>query len=298
MSVELVNPLIITSIGIMILAIAIAFMLSSLAKKPEWEAWAKVEINELMWSVILLLVIFGIFKTADALANAWVGTDMINYTESRLSGVVKERLLPAYINLLYLDHNIAFWNQWKMRFGPEAWGFKYKEYPGLEIYSQPVRILEFGYMAAFSSLSIQAMALHVIRVVALNFLLPAGILLRFFPPTRGSGNLLIGMAFAFQIIFPLFYVLSFQALDEINKIHGWDKKWWEGIVNVSTFLGTTHPMLMTFVPGIFTALLNTLAHLSIEILVIPSTAMTLSISATTSLQKMLEWKTIELGGWK
>ncbi|MGB9719116.1 MAG: hypothetical protein ACPL06_00795 [Candidatus Anstonellales archaeon] len=289
------NPLIFAAIGIMVSAIALAFMFASFAKKPEWEAWAKVELYELAWGIILLIVIYGVYNAVSFIADAYLGTNIINYSENRLNDVVKDRLLPAFIQLAYLDHNIIFWSQFKHRFGPTVWGITSKLYPGLEIYSQPVRILEFGYMAAFASLSVQIMLFHLLDVIT-EFLIAAGILLRFFPPTRSSGNLLIALGFSFKVILPLVYVLSFQALDEIYKIHGWSMSGVLRTAYIPQLIGTTMPMVLTLAPGLFHSLLNNFGHLSVEILVIPSTAMTIAISATTSLQKALEWKTIELGG--
>ncbi len=290
------NPLIFAAIGIMISVISLAFMFASFAKKPEWEAWAKVELYELIWSVIILIAIYGVYSSVSLVSNAYIGTDIINYSESRLSDVVKGRLLPAFIQLIYLDHNVVFWNQFKLRFGPGGWGITYKLYPGLEIYSQPVRILEFGYMAAFASLSVQVMLFHILGVIT-DVLIAAGLLIRFFPPTRTSGNLLIALAFSFKVIFPLMYVLSYQALDEIYKIQKWSVS---GLLPTPLiqFIGTTMPMVLTLIPRIFHSLLDSFGHLSVEILVIPSAAMTVAISATTGLQKALEWKTIDLGGWR
>lgn len=296
------NPLIFAAIGIMISVISLAFMFASFAKKPEWEAWAKVELYELAWGIILLIVIYGIYNTASIIANAYFGTNILNYSETRLSDVVKDRLLPAFIQLTYLDHNVIFWSQFRHRFGPSVWGMTYKVYPGLEIYSQPVRILEFGYMAAFASLSVQIVLFHILDVIT-DVLIAAGLLLRFFPPTRSSGNLLIALSFSFKVIFPLMYILSFQALDEIYKIHKWSiselsmSSLWKTLY-IPQLIGTTMPMVITLFPRLFHSLLDNFAHLSIEILVIPSTAMTVAISATTGLQKALEWKTIELGGWR
>lgn len=291
------NPLIFAAIGIMISVISLAFMFASFAKKPEWEAWAKVELYELAWGIILLVVIYGIYNTASIIANAYVGANILNYSETRLSDVVKDRLLPAFIQLTYLDHNVAFWSQFKHRFGPSVWGVTFKVYPGLEIYSQPVRILEFGYMSAFASLSVQVVLFHILDVIT-DVLIAAGLLLRFFPPTRTSGNLLIALSFSFKVIFPLMYILSFQALDEIYKIHGWSMSGVLHTLYIPQLIGATMPILITLIPRLFHSLLDNFAHLSIEILIIPSTAMTVAISATTGLQKALEWKTIELGGWR
>jgi len=291
------NPLIFVAIGIMISVISLAFMFASFAKKPEWEAWAKVELYELAWGIILLIVIYGIYNTVSFIADSYVGTNIINYSENRLNDVVKERLLPAFIQLTYLDHNVIFWSQFRHRFGPSVWGINSKLYPGLEIYSQPVRILEFGYMAAFASLSVQIMLFHILDVIT-DVLIAAGLLLRFFPPTRTSGNLLIALGFSFKVIFPLMYILSFQALDEIYKIHGWSMSGVLETAYIPQLIGTTMPMILTLTPRLFHSLLDNFGHLSVEILVIPSVAMTIAISATTGLQKALEWKTIDLGGWR
>jgi hypothetical protein len=141
------------------------------------------------------------------------------------------------------------------------------------------------------------MLFHILDVIT-DVLIAAGLLLRFFPPTRASGNLLIALGFSFKVIFPLMYILSFQALDEIYKIHGWSMSGVLETAYIPQLIGTTMPMVLTLTPRLFHSLLDNFGHLSVEILVIPSVAMTIAISATTGLQKALEWKTIDLGGWK
>ena len=50
----------------------------------------------------------------------------------------------------------------------------------------------------------------------INFILPAGLVLRFFPPTKEAGAFLIALAFGFQIVFPTTYVINSWALQDIG----------------------------------------------------------------------------------
>jgi hypothetical protein len=47
------------------------------------------------------------------------------------------------------------------------------------------------------------------------FVLPAGIILRFFPPTRDAGAFLISLALGFHIVFPMTYLINRQIYESV-----------------------------------------------------------------------------------
>ncbi len=51
------------------------------------------------------------------------------------------------------------------------------------------------------------MILQVIKGTMMPFVLPMGVVLRMFPPTRDAGAFFISAAIAFQVVFPFTYVM-------------------------------------------------------------------------------------------
>jgi hypothetical protein len=58
--------------------------------------------------------------------------------------------------------------------------------------------------------------MYMVDVLMVPFFLPAGLILRFLPPTRDAGAFLIAVAFGFQIIFPTTYLINKQIYHEIG----------------------------------------------------------------------------------
>jgi hypothetical protein len=71
-------------------------------------------------------------------------------------------------------------------------------------------------MSAYGSISVQVMILNFIEVITVPILFPAGLFLRFFPPTRDAGSFLIAMAFSFQIVFPATFLIHEMVLEDLN----------------------------------------------------------------------------------
>jgi hypothetical protein len=67
-----------------------------------------------------------------------------------------------------------------------------------------------------ASLKAQLLLLQLIQAFVGPLLLPAGIILRFFPPTRDAGAFIIAVAIGFYIVFPLTYVINKVALDQMG----------------------------------------------------------------------------------
>ena len=59
-----------------------------------------------------------------------------------------------------------------------------------------------------ASLLVQYLGLQIIHATALTVVLPAGILMRIFPPTRDAGSFLIASALAFYFVFPFCYLIN------------------------------------------------------------------------------------------
>ena len=58
-----------------------------------------------------------------------------------------------------------------------------------------------------ASLITQEIILETIKGVAVPFILPAGLVLRMYPPTRSAGSFLLATAIGFGIVYPYTYVM-------------------------------------------------------------------------------------------
>jgi hypothetical protein len=48
------------------------------------------------------------------------------------------------------------------------------------------------------------------------FLLPGGLVLRFFPPTRDAGAFLIAVSFGFYVVFPMTYLVNLEIFKDVG----------------------------------------------------------------------------------
>ncbi|MFH1221832.1 MAG: hypothetical protein V1492_01970 [Candidatus Micrarchaeota archaeon] len=86
-----------------------------------------------------------------------------------------------------------------------------------KVYAMQLETLSNTYaIPALVSISIQSLMLQFTKEFVIKFILPAAFLLRFFPPTRNSGNLLIALCIAFYALLPFFVNFSFLMYDSIS----------------------------------------------------------------------------------
>ena len=201
--------------------LALVYMASKVFNRPELSAYARVELYQLFISAIIFVVAFGAFAFSQEAGKALVGDEPITVSLNYLQKIIQRGVLPAYMDLISLDVRLTYFSALEGRQGPGVWHFAVKSMPGLEPVISVVRTLTFTLTAIFGTLTAQVLIFNLIPVLTAGFMLPAGVLLRFFPPTRDAGVYLIVLAIAFQSFFPLLYSLNSMAMDDIWKAHGW-----------------------------------------------------------------------------
>jgi len=91
----------------------------------------------------------------------------------------------------------------------------YKVFPGLDTFVSITNVLGFTLVTFYNTVSVQIVILYFVDATMLTFFMPAGLVLRFFPPTRDAGAFLISLAFGLQIVFPTMYIINKQIFDDV-----------------------------------------------------------------------------------
>jgi len=143
-----------------------------------------------------------------------------------------------------------------------------------------------------SSLMVQIMGLEIIRAVMLPFVLPAGVVLRIFPPTRDAGAYLIAVAIGFQVVFPFTYVMHKHIVQDM-MLPG------TSLISINTLSQSlTDPnILLSIIKGTpfnFEAELfhpiELLSYLLLQALFLPALSITLTIAFIKSFTKFVSQK--------
>ena len=206
-----------TSLAVMALLLALFYMAAQLFKKPEYEGFVSIEMHQLLVSLLIFLLVFGAswlacdiangFAQTDPVTGAYLGGDQFDIARNYLNYVSNQVALPTLVSLEKTKIIMQWFGSVSMRWGLSIWGATLPGFPSFVLLE---RVLEFVLMlmAPFvSSLTVQQIGLEIIRGTMLPYVLPAGVVLRIFPPTREAGSFMIVTAIGFQIVFPYTYVM-------------------------------------------------------------------------------------------
>lgn len=219
MGMEEYVPVAAATIALLAGYIALVHMASRFFSKPELAAYANVELQQLFISVLIFVAAVGAFEMADAAGMAIAGEPPIDASLRFLHKTINSGIMPAYVDLVSLDIKLSFWAALEGRQGPTVWNFIAKQVTGLEPIISVVRILTFTATAFFGTLSAQVVIFYLIKALMPIFL-SAGVILRFFPPTRDAGVYIIVFAISFQSMFPLLFTINSQIMDEMWRMQG------------------------------------------------------------------------------
>ncbi len=204
---------------IMLMIIALAYMASKIASRPEWEAWAKTEAYQVMVSCILaasmiLIADIACWVSWDfSAAGPATGNNAFQITEAFLQKhyestvntiytLYQYRLLMEYMSSYYI----------MMATNPQ---FLVQRFPGLAAVSQNINTLITIFSILAGNIMVQKLIFQIIQQLAFSVVLPLGLVLRIFPFTRDAGSFLIAVAFGFYIVFPLLYVMEKEVVENL-----------------------------------------------------------------------------------
>ncbi|MBN1169811.1 hypothetical protein JXA56_02210 [Candidatus Micrarchaeota archaeon] len=197
--------------------ILITYLLSKVFKIPEWEAYLSVEMSNLISSFFIVVFVVGLFAAGTAVSLMF-GADPSppKAAIAYLRNDVIESVLQGLIDVYKIQACTSILNTISRRIGEFVLTSTYKVFPGIDTFVNITSMLAMGLVSVYASLSVQVALLYLVDQTMVNFILPAGLILRFFPPTRDAGAFLISLAFGFQIIFPTTYLLNGMIFNEIG----------------------------------------------------------------------------------
>ena len=204
---NVITPIIMTSLATMVLIIALSWMAAQFFKRPEYEGFASIEMHQLAVSIIMFITIFSGSCLAARIAGNFAGGDQFDIGRNYLSYISNQVSMPAVIKIQAGVLAAQYFGSWMMRWGPGVWSVNVPTFPSLTVVE---RVLDFLLMLISpftASLMVQQAILEVVNGIMLPFVLPAGVVLRTFPPTRDAGAFLIAAALGFQLVFTFSYVM-------------------------------------------------------------------------------------------
>ena len=224
---QLVNMMIIAICAITFL-VSLAYMASKLALVPEWEAYTKSELYQLLIGIIWGVFIFSSAIVIDEivknhisdLGSGYSGQTMFDISEKYL----QDMICVSSSTTMKLE-GIKLASQYlagmKSRFYASSygWGFAFPTFPGFDVIERIVDLIQMFISPFASSLIVQNLGLQIIHATALTIVLPTGIFMRFFSPTRDAGSFLIASALAFYFVLPFCYLINAQVMYQMYREH-------------------------------------------------------------------------------
>jgi hypothetical protein len=202
----------IIAIATMSFVAALGFMAAQALRLQEWEMWAKGEIYQLIITVVLAIFLFSSAAVIDNTTRAYAGGTLFDGAQSYLGQVI---CLSAVTTIKMEGYKMAlqYLAGMKSRYYASAWGFAFPTYPGLDVLERAVDVLQMIIIPFTSSLYVQSIGLDIIRAAAMSLLMPAGILLRLFPPTRNAAGFMIASALGLYFVLPFSYIIGKEIVE-------------------------------------------------------------------------------------
>jgi len=202
---------------LMLFIVLLTYLASHALKVPEWEAYLHIELYEIVMSFIILIAAIGFYEGMNVAAAQLTGVPSVTQAASGfLTRMVEDGVVPGMRDTFFLQTCLSVWNMFSRRTGEFVLTTTYKLFPGIDSLMQILNLIGFGMTTVYGSLTVQLMGMQLIDATMVTLFLPAGIILRFFPPTREAGAFLIAFAMGFGIVFPTTYVIHEKVMDEMN----------------------------------------------------------------------------------
>ncbi|MFA5930290.1 MAG: hypothetical protein WC861_05390 [Candidatus Micrarchaeia archaeon] len=299
--VGLMGAMVGAGVATMISLLALFYMAAQFFRKPEYEAFVSIETYQLAVSLILFAAIFSASCFSEQVSSAYAsqvsGTsnDAFDVASSYLNYVTNEVALQAIKKL----QGLLLFSQWvgsiTLRYGASVWGVAMPAFPSFILIERVVEFLLMLVSPFTASLIVQQVGLQVIKATMLPYVLPMGVVLRIFPPTRDAGSFLIATALAFQVVFPFSYVMHAQIVKGVLIPHAYATE-----KNVSDFMKNDMglPKLTAFVSedGLFDVTsmifspIRSLSFLLLQAVFLPALSMILTVAFIKSFNKFISQK--------
>ncbi|MFN7991233.1 MAG: hypothetical protein U0R44_03685 [Candidatus Micrarchaeia archaeon] len=198
--------------------ILITYLLSKVFKVPEWEAYLSIEMSNLLTSFLLVLFILGLFGAGKAVAIVLTGGSYSSPPQAAIAYMrttVADSALRASIDVYKIQACTSILSTISRRIGEYVLTQTYKVFPGIDTFVSITNVLGMSLITLYNTAAVQVSLLYLVDALMVPFFLPAGLILRFFPPTRDAGAFLIALAFGFYVVFPTSYLINKEIYDGV-----------------------------------------------------------------------------------
>lgn len=198
--------------------IALFYMLGKLLSKSEFEAFAKIEMREILVSIAIAFgsvgIVFGLCNLSTAVLplfskslEAVGGADMDQFrlAEVYLGTLANSIGVPTIINLETLAYG-AYLIQASVRTSTGV-----NVLAATRTFSDAIGLLiGLIFSPLLASLQVQLITMSLAKYISLTVILPAGIVARAFKPTREGGAFLIALAVGMHFLWPFLYLINYE----------------------------------------------------------------------------------------
>ncbi len=191
--------------------ILITYLVSKVFKVPEWEAYLSIELSNLAGSFLIALFVIGMFGAGSAISLLMSGGAYSSPPQAAIAymrSTVADSALRASIDVYKIQACTSMLSTISRRIGEFVLTQTYKVFPGIDTFVSITNVLGMSLLTLYNTTSVQINLLYFVDALMVPFFLPAGIILRFLPPTRDAGAFLIALAFGLQVIFPTSYLIN------------------------------------------------------------------------------------------
>jgi hypothetical protein len=297
---SVIVPIVGTSLATMVVMLALMYVAANFFKKSEYESFVSIELYQLLVSALLFVTIFGATIFTEQASCDISGNSPFIIAQQYLNTMTNQVALPYLVKLEKAKMWAQYWGSLSFRWGLAVWGTTIPAIPSYVIVERAIDFLLMTLTPFVSSLMVQQVGLEIIQATAIPFVLPAGVVLRIFPPTREAGSFLIACAVGFGIIFPYTYVMHDQITSMLlsNNTDNQDIAYFlannPGYQDVSFTLSPTSDVdLTSWSYNPYTVLISPLYGLSFLLLAavfLPSLSITLTVAFIRGFLKFISQK--------
>ncbi len=278
----------------MVLLLSLFWMAAQFFKRPEYESFVSIETHQLIVSAVLFITVFGAVLFSCEMSVKFAGGDPFEIATGYLSRISNNYALKAVLSLEATKAFTQYWGSMSFRWGLTVWGIATPAFPSFLMIERVVDFLLMLITPFTASLMTQQLILEMIKGIAVPFILPAGLVLRMYPPTRSAGSFLMATAIGFQIVYPYTYVMHKMVVEKIMTDAELDKTM-GGLFDDKQLEGGLWPWAV-FSEGFFDikAMLfrpiDMTGFLLLQALFLPALSITITVSFIKGMAKFLSQK--------
>lgn len=283
---ELYTGIVVLTILLMGSIVLITYLGARVFRIPEWEAYLVIELSNLITALLVILFVVGLFAVSTDFANAFIkssGIKMIEDAKSPpdaaakiLASIIKD-VEGARTDMYTVQMCTSILSTFYKRPGEGALSVVYKLFPGIDIFATLSGVIVGSLIMLEASLKAQLAMIQIIDALVPVLLLPAGIVLRFFPPTRDAGSFILAVAISLQIVFPMTYAINAKVFEEVGIKYSRPSGLVAMICGVDFFAASVPALLLPKVAGIFSSSLATTLSVAINPLLSEGTMTALKV---------------------